>query len=188
MPTSPKRRARLLEIAFEAQAQKGDSAFWAFQDWVYAAVLAPGGCPRGVKAARERWESEARRLGLDMKKVQAAVEGTKHRNHGPNEFAEARKLGVMADPVYFINGRRVLVYGEYIVTGGKLYRTASPLDVFSEVVERELARAKGSSRSGTNPYSAAIQVRPTDGGDHFPSPSRGARAPAAETRTCDQVW
>jgi len=70
----------------------------------------------------------ARELGLDMIRFRADLDGGVYRKQIDQDVADAMKLGVTATPTFFINGRPI--------------HGSQTLQVFAQVVDEELARAK----------------------------------------------
>jgi HAD superfamily hydrolase (TIGR01484 family) len=82
--------------ALEAQAQKGDAAFWKMHDMLFAN---PGAM------SRPDLERYAERLGLDLKKLRHALDTDKYAEVIDRQSALARKLGVPGTPSWYMNGR-----------------------------------------------------------------------------------
>ncbi|HEX2686282.1 MAG TPA: thioredoxin domain-containing protein [Kofleriaceae bacterium] len=81
----------------------------------------------GGHVDRAAVELLARELGLDMVRFRADLDTHAYRPSIELDLADARALGVMGTPTFFVNGRPV--HGN------------QPLQVFVEIVEQELARA-----------------------------------------------
>jgi protein-disulfide isomerase len=77
-----------------------------------------------TRAAVEGYAAE---LGLDMARFRAALDQHTYLPQVLSDLSDARKLGAVSTPLFFINGRPI--------------RGARPLSVFVTAVERELARA-----------------------------------------------
>jgi len=82
------------EVALAAQAQ---GKFWEMHDLLYA------GFP---DLTRNRINSYARQLNLDMKRFTAEVDGHKYRARVDAEEKEGEAAGVDGTPKFFFNGRR----------------------------------------------------------------------------------
>ena len=122
------------EAALEVQAQRGDPAFWAYHDLLFAhqdnlsaaALVAHAGVIEGV----------------DSERVRAALADRRHMQHIQSEVTSLVESGAASDglgtPVSFINGR--------------MYTGALPYEKFEDAVERALqeqpeARAKAEAES-----------------------------------------
>lgn len=82
--------------ALEAQAQKGDAAFWEMHDKLFAT---PRASDRG---ALERY---ARELGLDMNAFRHALDTDKYGPVIDRQSELAQRLGVPGTPSWYMNGR-----------------------------------------------------------------------------------
>lgn len=82
--------------ALEAQAQKGDDAFWKMHDMLFAN---PGAM------SRSDLERYAKELSLDMKKFGRALDTDKYSDVIDRQSALARRLGVPGTPSWYMNGR-----------------------------------------------------------------------------------
>jgi len=67
-------------------------------------------------------------LGMDKDKLKACLDSGKYRSEVQKDFQDGQKAGVTGTPTFFING--VMIVG------------ARGVDSFSEIIDRELARAK----------------------------------------------
>ena len=108
--------------AFKA-AEAGNCAreqgkFWELHDRLFAnqQALHP-----------EELKGHAAAVGLDAATFNACLDGSKYSAHVTEQMAAGAKLGVNSTPTTFINGR--------LVSG------AQPYEVFSAVIDEELARA-----------------------------------------------
>jgi protein-disulfide isomerase len=98
MPLPMHKDARLAAVAaLEAKKQRGDAGFWKMHDALYTS-LHDGG------VGRENLEKAAKKLGLDMKKLEAALDGTAHDASIAFDVEAAKKLGVTGVPGAFVNG------------------------------------------------------------------------------------
>ncbi len=106
------------EAALEAQAQKGQAAFWKMHDLLFA--------NQGVDGALQRaaLDGYAKEMGLDMTKWAAALDGHTHQAaiEADQKAAEAGDIG--GTPSFVING--------YSLSG------AQPYAKFRQLVERAL--------------------------------------------------
>jgi len=112
--------------ALEAQAQKGDKAFWAMHEKMFANQKA---------LTTENLETWAKELGLNMAKFKKALAEDKYSKTIQQQQTLANSLGARGTPAFFINGRNL--------------RGAQPLPAFTAVVDEELAKAKKLVESGT---------------------------------------
>jgi protein-disulfide isomerase len=82
-----------------------------------------------LHGAVERADVEliARELGLDMMRFRADLDAGAYRDALVRDLADAKRLGITATPMFFVNGRPV--------------HGAQPLRVFTAIVDDELARA-----------------------------------------------
>lgn len=155
------------QLAIEARAQRGDKAFFQAAERLFA---------KQQHLDRETLFAIARELGLDLRRVQAALDRHKHRAVIEADEALADALDVQATPQFFINGRRLV--------------GAQPIDRFETVIAERLAEAErlvaergiprqrvyatlmDSGRPPNEPERVDIEAPPSD------SPSRGpANAP-----------
>ena len=107
------------ELAREARAQKGDAAFWAVHDALFASA------PALEDADLEHIAALA---GLDARKAMAAVRAHKHEAGIEADLALSDDVHAGGTPSFFINGRHV---------GG-----AQPVETFRPILDEEIARAE----------------------------------------------
>jgi len=122
---------RALPAAIAAHAvfrQVGPEGFWRFHDLVFAHQ--EGGMSQEDILG---WAAEV--PGVDVDAVRAAVEQEAHREVIQRQQDLAAARGARGTPTFFINGRMV--------------RGAQPYEVFAEVVDEELARARRLVAEGT---------------------------------------
>jgi protein-disulfide isomerase len=112
--------------ALEAHAQKGDKAFWAMHEKMFANQRA---------LTTENLEKWAKELGLDMAKFKKALAEGKHDKTIEQQQKLATTLGATGTPAFFINGRNL--------------RGAQPLPSFTAVIDEELGKAKSLVDQGT---------------------------------------
>ena len=112
--------------ALEAQAQKGDEAFWAMHEKMFANQKA---------LTRENLETWAKELGLNMSKFRKALDDNKHQETIKQQQALANGLGARGTPSFFINGRNL--------------RGAQPVQSFTVVIDEELKKASDLVSKGT---------------------------------------
>jgi protein-disulfide isomerase len=114
-------------LAAEASmAAAAQGRFWPMHDRLYAA---------GGRVERTQVEDFALALGLDLGQFRGDLDTHRHRPRIAADAALAHGLGAYSTPTFFINGRPLL--------------GAQPLDVFVQVVEEELARARTLLARGT---------------------------------------
>lgn len=68
----------------------------------------------------------AKKIGAKEAEFKACLESEKHKGVIESDMAEGQKLGIKSTPTFFVNG--------------KLVSGAQPLEVFSEVIDEELAK------------------------------------------------
>ena len=112
--------------ALEAHAQKGDEAFWAMHEKMFANQKA---------LTTENLEKWGKELGLNGAKLKKALADDKYSKTIQEQQALANKLGARGTPAFFINGRNL--------------RGAQPLAGFTTLIDEELAKAKALVKKGT---------------------------------------
>jgi protein-disulfide isomerase len=115
-------------LAEEARAQRGDAAFFAAHDLLFAHQDALG---------RDELLGYARTLGLDLPRVSVALAQSTHRPTLERDVGIARQFGVDGTPTVFVNGRRI--------------SGARPLPEFERAVDRALADARAQVAQGVAP-------------------------------------
>jgi protein-disulfide isomerase len=110
--------------ALVAKSAQEQGKFWEFHDLLFS--------QRGLDMAT--LEGYARRVGLDMDRIQADLEALRWGSAVQRDMRQGRKLGVTGTPAYFINGR--------FINGAK------PFEVLREVIDRELELAQAWQASG----------------------------------------
>lgn len=93
--------------------------FWKMHDLMFAEQNA-----LGVDDLKDK----AKRLGLDTKKFNECLDTSKNAERVRGTMAEGQAASVKSTPTFYVNGQ--LVMG------------AQPLDVFSEIIDEELAKVK----------------------------------------------
>ncbi len=105
------------EAALEAFAQKGDKAFWAFHDTLFANQQALG---------RPDLEKYAQEAGLDMARFKKALDAGTHKAAVKADMDAVAKAGAqIGTPSFFING--------------ELVQGAVPFEAFKPVIDKALA-------------------------------------------------
>ena len=115
------------EAAQEAFAQKGNSAFWAFHDKLFAGQKEPG-------LGRPQLESYAEQVGLDLTRLRAALDGHTHKAFVDAENEASNKVGVRGTPGFVIVPKGSSK--GYFISG------AQPTAKFRKLVDRALKEAK----------------------------------------------
>ena len=125
------------KLAREARAQKGDAAYWAVHDALFASqpALEDDDLARIALGA-----------GLDVKRAMAAVHDHRYEAAIRADADRADDLQAMGTPHFFINGRRLV--------------GAQPFEKFQMIIDEELAHAAAVIAQGTKPealYDALIR-------------------------------
>jgi len=110
----------------EAHAQKGDKAFWAMHEKMFANQKA---------LTAENLEAWGKELGLNGSKLKKALAEDKYAKTIQQQQTLANTLGARGTPAFFINGRNL--------------RGAQPLAAFTALIDEELAKAKELVKKGT---------------------------------------
>jgi protein-disulfide isomerase len=118
------------EAAQEVFAQKGAPTFWEYHDLLFAAQ-AKGGLER------PNLEKLAQKLGVDMSRFRAALDGRTHQALVDKDIAVAKDADLDGTPFFVIGG--------YIISGVR------PFSVFEQVVTRALAEAESAQAVGAKP-------------------------------------
>jgi len=140
--------------ALEAHAQKGDKAFWAMHEKMFANQKAL------TADNLEKWGKE---LGLNASKLKKALADDKYAKTIQAQQALATSLGARGTPAFFINGRNL--------------RGAQPLAAFTALVDEELAKAKALVAKGTP--RAKVYETTIANGETGPKTAPAAAAPDA---------
>lgn len=151
--------------AREAFVQGGNVKFWAMHERLFAHQ---GDLER---PALERYAGE---IGLDMARFRRALDAGTHRAAVEEDMALARRLGVSGTPAFFVNGRVV--------------RGAQPVEVFAEVIDAELAKARELVRLGV-PRARVYDVAMMFGAERIaPEGVQGARAQPREEEDPNRIY
>jgi len=116
-PLSFHQNAPLAHLASIAADQQGK--FWEFHDLIFA---------NQRQLNRDQYIAYAKRLNLDLKKFETAMDGKAGQPQIQADQAEAAALGATGTPAFFINGR--------YLSGAK------PFAEFAKVINAELQRLK----------------------------------------------
>ncbi len=138
------------EAAEEARAQRGDDAFWAMHDRLFAFR----------DLSREKLVQHARALDLDVERFELALTDRRHRDRVEADTALGRTFGVTGTPTFFVNGRKL--------TGAK------PPEAFADLIEPLLVEARERLAAGTPP-GALYDVVTADGATEAVEAPRGPR-------------
>ncbi len=141
--------------ALEAYEQKGDKAFWAMHDKMFANQKA---------LTTENLEKWAKELGLDMAKFKKALDENKYDKRIQQQQSLASTLGARGTPAFFINGRNL--------------RGAQPLASFTALIDEELAKAKSLVENGTP--KSKVYEKIIANGETAPKAQPAAAAPEAD--------
>ena len=114
------------EAAIEVHAQLGDAAFFRMHDALFANQRALEDADLVRHAAQ---------AGASRGRVQAALDGNRHRDVIARDQALAAELGARGTPSFFING--------HVLTG------AQPLSAFTARIDTELSEARALVAAGT---------------------------------------
>ncbi|MEZ4446056.1 MAG: DsbA family protein [Polyangiaceae bacterium] len=115
------------EAAQEAYAQKGDEAFWKMHDLLFEGQKEPG-------LQRPALEGYAEKLGLDLTKFKASLDGNTHKQFIDGENEGSNKLGVRGTPGFVMQPKGS--------TKGYFLSGAQPFPKFKQLIERALKEAK----------------------------------------------
>jgi protein-disulfide isomerase len=110
--------------AREAQAQHGDSGFWALHDRLFA---------EGAKLGRDDLDADARALGLDMDRWKVALAGDAHNAEVSADQAAAETLGFTGTPAFLVVPAGAK--SGYVIVGAQSYAK------FRKLIERSLGEA-----------------------------------------------
>lgn len=138
-------------FALEAYEQGGDKKFWEAHDLLFENQRA---------LSRADLENYGKKLGLNEKKLKAALENSEHKEKIEADKALASQLGASGTPSFFINGRSL--------------RGAQPQPAFEKIIEEELTKAKSKVQSGTP--KAKVYEELTKDGATKPSAAPAAKA------------
>lgn len=112
-------------LAREARAQRGDAAFWAMHDSLFADVKSLEDADLEARATQQR---------LDVKAAMAAVASNKHAAGIEDDTDLGDELRAQGTPHFFVNGRRLV--------------GAQPIDRFKALVDEEMKKAEALVKAG----------------------------------------
>ena len=140
--------------ALEAHAQKGNKAFWAMHEKMFANQKA---------LTTENLEKWGKEIGLNSAKLKKAIADDKYGATIKEQQALASKLGARGTPAFFINGRNL--------------RGAQPLAAFTALIDEELVKAKALVKKGTP--RAKVYAETIKNGETGPKAAPAKAAPDA---------
>jgi len=115
------------ELALEARTERGDAAFWAVHDDLYASQSTGLDDTQLLRIARDHGVDPSRaRLAMTSHKFQPTIDA---------DETLAKRLGASGTPTFFINGR--------IISG------AQPQTAFETIIDEEILKAKIRVAKGT---------------------------------------
>jgi protein-disulfide isomerase len=135
------------ELAREARAEKGDAAFWAVHDDLFA---------NQSNLDDAALDDVARRAGLDLAKVHSAITSEKYKKRILADMDVADDFQASGTPHFFINGRRLV--------------GAQPQSKFEEIIDAELTKARALVQAGTPATHVYDEL--TKGGKSPPPPEK----------------
>jgi protein-disulfide isomerase len=112
----------------EAYAQKSDAGFWKMHNLMFDGQKEPG-------IQRPALEGYAEKVGLDMGKFKAALDGMTHQAYLDAEVAASDKAGVRGTPGFVIATSSNPTTG-YFLSG------AQPFPKFKKLIDRAMKEAK----------------------------------------------
>lgn len=110
-------QARMAAEAAQCANAQNPKLFWKMHDAMFADQ---------TKLDKENLFATAKKIGLKEADFKSCLEATKYKSVIDNDMAEGQKLGIKSTPTFFVNG--------------KLVSGAQPVEVFSEVIDEELAK------------------------------------------------
>ena len=110
-------QARLAAEAALCANEQSPKLFWKMHDAMFADQ---------TKLDKDNLLATAKKIGVKETEFKACLEATKHKAVIDTDMAEGQKIGIKSTPTFFING--------------KLVSGARPVEVFSEVIDEELAK------------------------------------------------
>ena len=110
-------QARIAAEAAQCANEQGVKFFWKMHDAMFADQ---------TKLDQDNLIATAKKAGVKEADFKSCLAATKHKAVIDADMAEGQKLGIKSTPTFFING--------------KLVSGAQPAEVFSEVIDEELAK------------------------------------------------
>lgn len=110
-------QAKIAATAALCAHEQNPKLFWKMHDGMFADQ---------AKLDRDNLIATAKKIGAKDAEFKACLDSDKYKGAIEADMAEGQKLGIKSTPTFFING--------------KLVSGAQPLEVFSEVIDEELAK------------------------------------------------
>lgn len=110
-------QAKMAANAALCANEQDPKLFWKMHDAMFADQ---------TKLDKDSLLASAKKLGLKEADFKSCLETDKHKAAIENDMADGQKLGIKSTPTFFING--------------KLVSGARPIEVFSEVIDEDLAK------------------------------------------------
>jgi protein-disulfide isomerase len=110
-------QARIAAEAALCANEQNSKFFWKMHDAMFADQ---------AKLDKDNLLASAKKIGIKEADFKSCLEATKHKAVIDADMAEGQKLGIKSTPTFFVNG--------------KLISGAQPIEVFSEVIDEELAK------------------------------------------------
>lgn len=110
-------QAKIAANAALCANDQGAKFFWKMHDAMFADQ---------AKLDKDNLMASAKKIGLKEADFKSCLEADKHKAVIDADMAEGQKLGIKSTPTFFVNG--------------KLVSGAQPIEVFSEVIDEELAK------------------------------------------------
>jgi protein-disulfide isomerase len=116
------------QAAREAYAQKSNDGFWKMHDLLFDGQKEPG-------LGRPALEGHAEKLGLDMGKFKAALDGESHKAFIDEAAAASDKAGIRGTPGFVISSAKTPDKG-YFLSG------AQPFAKFKKLIDLAIKESK----------------------------------------------
>ncbi|MFO0666822.1 MAG: thioredoxin domain-containing protein [Polyangiaceae bacterium] len=113
-------------LAMEARAQKGEKGFWEAHDALFESQ---------PKLEDQDLEEVAKKLGLNVDKVKAAIKDNKYEKEIDADVELGEDVQANGTPHMFVNGRRLV--------------GAQPFDKFKTIIDEEIKKADDLIKKGT---------------------------------------
>lgn len=110
-------QAKIAANAALCANEQSSKLFWKMHDALFADQ---------TKLEKNNLLESAKKLGIKEADFKTCLESEKHKASIETDIAEGQKIGIKSTPTFFVNG--------------KLVSGALPLEVFSEIIDEELAK------------------------------------------------
>ncbi|MFA6237615.1 MAG: DsbA family protein [Bacteriovorax sp.] len=110
-------QAKIAANAALCANEQNSKLFWKMHDAMFADQS---------KLDKDNLVASAKKIGAKEAEFKSCLEAEKYKAVIDNDMAEGQKLGIKSTPTFFVNG--------------KLVSGAQPIEVFSEVIDEELAK------------------------------------------------